>query len=150
MLQKKQRKWCYFIVCIMLMAGIHTTYIKADSFAGRVASIEAANSYTAEVQRASVTLLKGTDGVESLAVCVVERMNVTARALIGRIASRTSRMGRELRFSGVFSEALCEAFFLLQCCLMEEILCLLEKKNRTALIKYIHDIDGKKKISCLA
>ena len=149
MLQKNQRKWCYFIVCILLMAGIHTTYAKADSFAERVASIEAANGYMADEKNPSAMLLRGTDRVEQLAVCVVERINPTIRAVIGRIANRTGSICRDLRFANIFLWAFCVVYFLLQCYLIEEILCLLEKKYRAALIKYIHDIDGKKRIPCL-
>lgn len=149
MSQKNQRKWCYYIVCILLMAGIHTTYIKADSFAERVASTEVAKGYTADAKNSSVTLLKGADSVAPSAVCVVERINPIARSVIGRITNRTGSIRRELQFASIFLWALCVAYFLLQCCLIEEILCLLEKKYRAALIKYIHDIDGKKRVSCL-
>ena len=71
MFQKNQRKWCYFIVLILLMAGIHTTYVRADDLAEHAAFMEAAKYCTANGQEQSVTLLKGTDSMVPLEVCVV-------------------------------------------------------------------------------
>lgn len=149
MLKKNQRKWCYFIVCILFMAGIYTTYIKADSFAERVASVEIVNSYTLDEEKSMIAVMNEIDRDVQLSVCVVERMNPTVRTVMGRITNRIGSIRKDLRFASIFLWVLCVALFLLQCCLIEEILCLLEKKYRAALIKYIHDIDGKKRVPCL-
>lgn len=45
MLRKNQRSLCYFMICILLMVGFYTTYVKADIFAERATSVEAARIY---------------------------------------------------------------------------------------------------------
>jgi len=149
MLRKNQRRMCYFLISILLMAGIHTTYVKADNFAERAASIEAARIYTANRDTAPVTHLRGADRNVQTDACVVENVNPLVRTVLGRTTSRNISIRRDLRFAGVILWAFCVACFLLRCTQITEILYLIEKKYRAALIKYIHDIDGKKRISCL-
>lgn len=148
MLSKIRRSLCYYIMCVLLMAGMYTTYVKADSLAERAASIETAKVSVSQ-KRASATQLRGADRNVQTEVCVVERINPVIRAIIGRVGNRNSSIRRDLRFAGIYLWALCVAIFLLQCCLREESLWLYEEKYRAALIKYIHDIDGKKRIPCL-
>ena len=150
MLRKSQKRWCYFLICILLMAGIHTTYVRADNFAERVASIEAARLYMAGSDTTSIAQLRGTDNNIQSVVCVVESVNSIVRTVLGRSTGRNVSIRRELRCASVILWAICIACFVLRCCRREEILCLHEKKYRAALIKYIHDIDGKKRIPCLA
>jgi len=104
-----------------------------------------------ERRKPYVTQLSETDrNIIQADVCVVESMNPLSRVVIGRTRNRVSNVRRDLRFAGIFLWALCIAYFILYCCHIEEILCLHEKKYHVALIKYIHDIDGKKRMSCLA
>lgn len=153
MLRKSQRRLCYFLMYVLLMAGMYTTYVRADSFAERATSIEAAQLYAvkaANAQRASEAVFRAPDKtVPQSAVCVVESVNPVLRMVIGRTTSRNSLIRRDLRLACLLLWALCMACFILKCRYIEEILCLCEKKYRTALIKYIHDIDGKKRVSCL-
>ena len=137
MLRKNQRRWCVFLVCILLMAAMHTTYVKADSFAKRAVAVETARIQAPEKLAAQEK------------VCVVENVRTTLRAAIGQATNRSSSIRRDLRLPTLFLCGLCVAYFILRCWRTEEILCLHEKKYRAALIKYIHDIDGKKRISCL-
>lgn len=150
MLQKSQRRVCYFMMLILLIAGMYTTYVKADNFAERAASIEAARIYAANVETSIITQLRETNwDIAQTEVCVMESVNPLLRVVIGRTSNRISGVRRDLRFAGIVLWALCIAYFILHCFHIEEVLCLHEKKYRTALIKYIHDIDGKKRISCL-
>lgn len=153
MLRKGQRRLCYFLMCVLLMAGMHTTYVKADTFAQRAASLEVVQRYvtkTARIQNVTEALLSEPDRVVVQdTVCVVESVNPVLRMVIGRVTSGSSQIRRELRLSCLLLCALCIAYFILKCWRIEEILCLHEKKYRAALIKYIHDIDGKKRIACL-
>ena len=151
MLRKNQCRWCYFMMFILLIVGMYTTYVKAESFAERAASIEAARSYATDIETLSVTQLSETNReIVQAEVCVMENVNPLLRTVIGRINNRINGVRRELRFAGIVLWALCIAYFILRCFHIEEILCLHVKKYRVALIKYIHDIDGKKRISCLA
>ncbi len=140
MLRISQRKLCYIMICILLMAGLHTTYAKADAFAER--AIAAKNVWIQEIKKPDETTPQSP-------VCTVERMNPTIRAVLGQITNRSSSIRRDLRLSGYIYCALCMAFFCLLIWCIEEILCLHEKKYRAALIKYIHDLDGKKRMTCL-
>lgn len=150
MLRKSQRRLCYFLMCILLMAGIYTTYVKADTFAERVASVEATRIYASGAKNASTVQLRGLDkATTSIAVCIVESINPMCRTAIGRAIYRTSLTRRALQLTCLLLCALCIAYFSLRCCQIEEILCLHEKKYRAALIKYIHDMDGKKRMACL-
>ena len=147
MLRKSQRRLCYFLIGILLMAGIYTTYVKADNFAERAASLKAARIYAAGTDEA-VAQLRGTDSNIQSEVCVVENINATVRTILGRLTNRNASIRRDLRFAGVILWAICIACFILRCFQIEEILCLHERKYRAALIKYIHDMDGKKRVPC--
>ena len=151
MLRKFQKKLCYFMMCILLMAGMYTTYVKADSFAERAASIKDAQIYAISRQEVSVAQMRAPEKLlAESTVCVVERVNSFARMVIERVSGRSNLTHKDLRLCCIFFfYALCVASFLLCWWKIEELLCLREKKYRAALIKYIHDIDGKKRISCL-
>lgn len=150
MFYSMRRRICYIMMCILLLGGIYGTYTKADSLAQQAASMESACIYmedkgTQTVERFSKIQSTAADA----ALCVVERINYVTRAILGRITARSSHVRRDIRFFCLFLWALCAAYFLLKCWCIEEILYLHETKYRAALIKYIHDIDGKKRVSCL-
>ncbi len=149
MLRKKQLRLCYFLIGILLMTGIYTTYVKADNFAEHAASTEAARIYAASADATSIAQLKGVDSNIQSEVCIVESINSVIRTVLGRTTNRNVGIRRDLRFAGIILWAVCIACFTLHCCLIEETLWLHEKKYRVALIKYIHDIDGKKRVPCL-
>lgn len=150
MLRISQRRLCYFLICVLLMAGMHTTYVKADSFAERAASIEAAQLYVANTKTASEAQLRAPENVMTqVLVCVVENIDSVRRTVFSRVTNRSSLIRRDLRLPGLLLWALCISYFVLKCWHIEECLCLHEKKYRAALIKYIHDIDGKKRMACL-
>ena len=146
MLHKKQHIWSFIVACFVLLVGMYTTYEKADSFAKRTIVIDStvrdeAQSVQKIIQSKNITvqehmyLLTGTSG----------RMS----ELIRRFTGRTSSIRRDLRLSLLVLWGIITAYFLLQYFQEEEILCLHEKEYWRALIKYIHDIDGKKRLSCL-
>ena len=138
MLRKSQRKLCYIMICILLMYGLYTTYAKADAFAERATVVE--NVQIQEIQKPDETAPQSP-------ICRVERMNTNLRAVLGQITSRSSFNRRDLKLAGYILYVLCIVVFCLRIWHMEEILYLHEKKYRTALIKYIHDLDGKKRRS---
>ncbi len=145
-----QKVLCYFMAWILFLTGFYATYIRAESFAERAASMEAARMYASETNGEIMTQLAGYRNEPVQAdVCMVEDMDSSVRAVIGRVTSRSSLMRRDLRVAYLFLCVLCIAFFNLRCRRIEEKLCLSEKKYRTALIKYIHDMDGKKREACL-
>lgn len=150
MMQKIQRRMCLFLVHVLLLTGVYMTYIRAESFAERAASTEAARQYASEWDAGVVTQLTTFPKEQVTAeVCLVESINPAMRTVIGRVTGRSSFVHRDLRVTFLLLCALWIAFFILNCRLIEEILCLCEKKYRTALIKYIHDMDGKKRVACL-
>lgn len=140
MLRKRQRKLCYIMICILLMAGLHTTYAKADAFAE--CAIAEKSVRIQEIQKLDTATPQSP-------ICRVERLNTNLRTVLGQITSRYSFIRRDLKLAGYIFCALCIAAFCLQVWHIEEILYFHEKKYRTALIKYIHDLDGKKRMACL-
>ena len=149
MLRQSQRSVCYILMFILLMAGMYTTYVKADEIAERAVAMEAAQLYEKTESAVRVIQLQKTDEVLTRSVCVVENVNPLLRTMLGRITGRSISSRRDLQFYGTLLLALCVAYFVLRCQYEEEILCLHEKKYRAALIKYIHDTDGKKRVACL-
>lgn len=145
-----QKVLCYFLVWVLFLTGFYATYIRAESFAERAASMEAARQYASEWDDGVVTQLTTFPKEQVTAeVCLVESINPAMRTVIGRVTGRSSFVHRDLRVTFLLLCALWIAFFILNCRLIEEILCSCEKKYRAALIKYIHDMDGKKRVACL-
>ncbi len=140
MLHKSRRGLCYFLICILFMAGLHTTYIKADTFAER--AMTSKQSQIQEIKKLDDTVFKSP-------ICRVERIHATVRTVLGQITIRINSGKRELRIFSFICYVLCMLAFYLRIWHIEEILYLHEEKYRTALIKYIHDLDGKKRIPCL-
>lgn len=149
MLRQSQRSVCYILMFILLMTGTYTTYVKADEIAERAVAMEAAQLYEKAEAAVRVLQLQKTDEALTRSVCVVESVNPLLRTVLGRMTSRSILTRRDLRFYGMLLLALCVVYFVLRCQYVEEILCLHEKKYRAALIKYIHDMDGKKRVACL-
>lgn len=156
---KNWHRLCYFMIVVLLMAGMYTTYVKADDFAERAAAIsiiqysENINQTTRHEIKSgtvSVWIEKNSENVLQDKVCIVGNANQLIRTVIGRVTSRGYSIRRDLRVLTWFLWGLCVAYFLLNSWKIEEILCLHEKKYRAALLKYIHDKDGKKRMSCLA
>lgn len=137
MLRKSQRRLCYILSCLLLISGMYMTFEKADSIARHAVASE-----TARIQKPDRMSGQKT-------VYVVERTGSLLREAVGRVVSRNYSLRRDLRFPSLFLCALCVAYFVLRYWNVEEILFLHKKKYREALIKYIHDIDGKKRMSCL-
>ena len=132
------------------MSGMYTTYIKADSLAERAASIEAAQTYDLREKEVPMAQLKAPEQNVGIAtVCILENTSAVLRTIIGRVTSQNSTSRRCWRIVYEVSCALYIVFFCLKCWCIEEILCVCEKQYRVALMKYIHDIDGKKRIACL-
>ena len=149
-MQKIQRSICYGLVWMLFLAGIYTSFARAESFAERAASMEAARLYAVAASDEAMSLLTASESEAVQAdVCLVENADTSLRAVIGRVTSRSSLMRRDLRVMFLLLCVLYVAFFVLGYRLIEEALCLCEKKYRAALIKYIHDIDGKKRVACL-
>lgn len=156
-MRKSQCGLYYVLIMILLMAGMYTAYGNAESFAERAVSMEAVRLYAAEVrgvsegQQVTIARFERTEkNVSGNIVWVSERVNAAVRTLIGRISDRNERTQRELRLLALFLAAFCIAYFTLKCHYAEEWFHTQEKRYRTALMKYIHDIDGKKRMSCLA
>lgn len=122
------------------MTGLHTTYVKVDTFAERV--VASKQSQIQEIKKLDDIVFKSL-------VCRVERIHATAKTVLGQITARTGFGKRELRIFSFICYALCMLAFYLRIWHIEEVLYLHEEKYRTALIKYIHDLDGKKRVPCL-
>lgn len=137
MLRKYCHKLYYFLICVLMIAGMHTTYTKANYFADHAVETE-----TAQIQKLD-------ESVSPEPECVVERESSVLRVTIGQLRNRGVSIRKYLHISVLFFYGLCVAYFILLLRCIEEILCLHGEKYRTALIKYIHDIDGKKRMSCL-
>lgn len=137
MLRKNQTRLCYILVCFILLAGMYTTYEK-------VGSIE---KHTVATHK--TTLQIWDKSASHKTIYVVERAGCVLRESIGRVVQRNQFLRRGLRTLSLFFCALCAECFILKCQLIEEIFPLWEKKYRKAVIKYIHDMDGKKRMLCL-
>jgi len=97
MMRKSQRRLCYFLMCILLMAGIHTTYAKAESFARQVSSNRAAQQYMMKAESTSaVWLYTQEKNITQSMVCVIENANSELHAVIGRMMSRINLVRRDL------------------------------------------------------
>lgn len=149
MLRRHQRRFSYVLICVLLMAGMYTTYAKADSLAGRAASLEAAQLHMSAKTTMETQLRAPERALTQNVACVVESVNPLFRTVIGRVANRNSTVRRELRLPCILLWAIGTAYFIFNCRHIEEKRCLHEKKYRAALIKYIHDVDGKKRVTCL-
>lgn len=137
MLRKSRRKLCYIMICILLLSGLYTMYAKADAFAERAKTVECVRMQ--EIQKPDETTPQSP-------ICRVERINTNLRVILGQITTgRSSFSRRDLKLAGYILYVLCMSVFCLRIWHIEEILYLHEKKYRTALIKYIHDLDGKKR-----
>lgn len=146
MLRRKQRMLCYIVACLLFVAGMYTTYAKADSFAKCAVVVSRAGSAAANsVER----LVQRSDSTVQEMSYLAPRAQKGVSTMIGRVTSRNSSIRRDLRMPLLFLWGLVLAYFQLRYFGEAEILCLHEKKYWTALIKYIHDIDGKKRIVCL-
>ena len=146
MLRKKQRIWCCVIACILFMTSMYTTYVKADNFAERAAFFELSRLHIAETQEGSVAQLRRNDQVTIQEdVCIVENKTSNVRTLLGRTTSRTTNVRKDLRFVGVLIWASILADFILRHYRIEEILYFHRLEYQESLIKYMHDIDGKKR-----
>ena len=146
MSRKKQRIWCCIISCLILLAGMYTTYEKADSLAKHVMIKDSITRDEAEhVQKV----------LQTRTLSAREQVYLTSRTtsrfceMLGRLVGRSSLARRDLRLSILLLWGIITAYFLLRYFWEEEVLCLHEKDEWTALIKYIHDIDGKKRVLCL-
>ena len=132
------------------MAGIYTTYARANDFSERAASLKAAQAYMQRMQEMPTTQLRTADKkLIEPGVCVVESSNLTMREVIGRATTRGRQIRGELRLASMFLWAFCTFCFLLLYYRIEVRLWLQEKRYCVALIKYIHDMDGKKRMACL-
>lgn len=164
MLRRNWRRLCHFMICILFITGMYSTYMKADSIAEHAVAASIAQNVQlctngdviTQVERAQTSdvktawLQKNNSSVVQEAACVIRNVNPVIRAVIGRTMSHSNSLRRDLRLLTIFLWGICIAYFLLRVWRIEEILCLYEKKYRAALIKYIHDMDGKKRMSCLA
>ena len=145
MLHKKQRIWSFVVACFVLLVGMYTTYEKADSFANHTIVIDS----TVRDEAQSVQKI-----MQSKNISVQEHMYLRTGTsgrmseLIRRFTGRTSSIRRDLRLSLLVLWGIITEYFLLQYFQEEEILCLRKKEYWTALMKYIHDIDGKKRMTC--
>ena len=146
MIGKKQRIWCCIVACLVLLAGIYTTYGKADSLAKPTAII--GTSVRDEIKPMQKLMQVGKVSIQE---CMYLTPQVTNRIgeLIGRLTVRSSSIRRDLRLLVPLLLGIITAYFILRYFREEVFLCLHEKEYWTALIKYIHDIDGKKKMACL-
>ncbi len=149
-MRRSYRILCYFLISILLMAGMYTTYVKADSFAQHASSIEASRQYLSGGKKVAVTQWKSSDkGVVKNIDCVVEKVNPVLRSVLGNVNGRRSLLRGGLRWGYIFLCALFVACFIFRCWSIVERFCLHEKKYRAVLMKYIHDMDGKKRMECL-
>lgn len=137
MLRKKRRGMCSVFICILLMTGMYTVYMKADSAAEHAAVTE-----TVRLQSADDALLSETG-------CIVERDDTVFRIAAVQVRTRTIFVRKDMRLPILCFYGLCMLCFHLSYGYIEERLWLHEKKYRAALIKYMHDTDGKKKVACL-
>ena len=137
MLRKGQRRLCYLLACLLLVTGMYVTFEKADSIARHTVS-----AGTARIQEPDETIIQKHE-------YVVERSKTLLRESVFRTVTRNQSLRRTMRLPVLLLYAICVVYFVLKCFYTEEIISLQEKKYRKALIKYIHDIDGKKRMSCL-
>ena len=137
MLRKNRRRLCWLLACFLLLSGMYVTFEKADSMVNHAVSTEIARIQQPDKASTSVVAY------------MVERPHSVLRSVADRIVQRNTLSRKDLRLPTLLLYMLCVAFFVLKCWTVEEILYVHEKKYRKALIKYIHDIDGKKRVSCL-
>ena len=142
MLRRKQRILCYIFACILLVTSMYATYVKADTIA-KHAVVSCTNKQSIDrIQAPDNRLMK-----ES--VYATARTGSVIRTAIGQVTRRTALGRRDIRVSMLILCGLIVTCFLLRFFVEDELLCFHQKKYQTALIKYIHDMDGKKRMSCL-
>lgn len=146
MLHKKQRIWCFIVACVVLLAGMYTTFQKADSFGNRAIIMDSTIRDEAESMQ-KLTQAKNVSMQEQ--VYLTSRTMTRIGQMFSRFAGRDSSVRKDLRLSLFILWEIITTYFLLRYFQEEDALCLHEKEYWRALIKYIHDIDGKKRETCL-
>lgn len=137
MLQKERKLLCYILVWLLLLAGMYTSFEKVNSMAVHT------------VSNHKITIQKPDEKTTCKMVYIVERTGSVLREVVGRGMSRNQSLRGNMRLLTIFLYALCVLFFDLKYQVIEEFFDLREKRYRKAIIKYIHDLDGKKRMSCL-
>ena len=125
---------------------MYMTYEKASSFAGYVIVNERlAKENTEHVQRLVRPSHVSTAGNLYLAPRTANRIGET----LGQLRSCNNPLRRDTRLSVLWFWVVIAAYCLVGYFTEEEQAGILKEDDRTSLIKYIHDIDGKKRMLCL-
>lgn len=158
MLRKNRCRFSCILIMVLILAGTYTIYGNAESFAERAASLEMLRLYEAEGSGASAEQNVSIARFEKIhknaaenAVWVSERVCLASRMVIGRLSERSGRIDRERCMPGVVRLLLLVIYFRVKCHYYIEAWLYVQKKQQCkVLINYIHDIDGKKRMSCLS
>ena len=146
MLHKKQRIWSLLVACFVLLVGMHSTYEKADAFVNQSIVI---NSTVRDETQSVQKMIQSKNVSVQEHMCLLTGTSGRTSELLSRFTGRTCSIRRDLRFSLLVLWGIIAIHFSLKYFQEEEILCFHEKEYWMALIKYIHDMDGKKRLACL-